>query len=118
MRGLLWTTNRDVPECPRSNGSVSFCRLPDDGKLVQERFPVGRHPSCGSRSGLILWMRIRRKQLTSFDHLIFLVIEEPILTRLEAGNDRMPCPCRMLWRMLAWGTACFYGDGDAGWDGL
>jgi hypothetical protein len=46
-------------------------------------------------------MRMRRKQLHTLDHPPFLVIVEPILTRLEAGNDRMPCCRRMLGRMLA-----------------
>src|SRR5579863_7724978 len=46
-------------------------------------------------------MRMWRKQLHTLDHPPLLVIVEPILTRLEAGNDRMPCRCRMLGRMLA-----------------
>ena len=44
---------------------------------------------------------MRRKQLHTLDHPLFVVIVEPILTRLEAGNDRMPCRCRMLGCMLA-----------------
>src|SRR5271170_6364583 len=45
---------------------------------------------------------MRRRQLHTLDrdHALLLVIEEPILTRLEAGNDRMPCRCRMLGCML------------------
>ena len=51
-------------------------------------------------------MRMRREQLRTLDHplllvILLLVIEEPILTGLEAGNDRMPCCRRMLGRMLA-----------------
>ena len=42
-----------------------------------------------------------RKQLHTLDHPPLLVIVEPILTRLEAGNDRIPCCRRMLGRMLA-----------------
>jgi len=30
---------------------------------------------------------------------MLLVIEEPVLTRLKAGYDRMPCRRRMLWCM-------------------
>src|SRR5208283_2728267 len=73
-----------------------------NGQLVQERFPVGWHPSCGSRCGLTFWMRMWRKQLHTLDrnHALLLVIEEPILTRLEAGNNRMPCRRRMLGCML------------------
>jgi hypothetical protein len=56
-----------------------------DGWLVQERFPVGRHTSRWSRSGLISRVRMRRKQLCTLDHRLLLVIEEPILTRLKAG---------------------------------
>jgi len=67
-----------------------------DGWLVQERFPVGRHPSSWSRCGLISRVRMRRKQLCTLDHRLFLVIEEPILTRLKAGYDRMPRRRRML----------------------
>ena len=36
-----------------------------------------------------------QKQLHTLDHPPLLVIVEPILTRLEAGNDRMPCRRRM-----------------------
>jgi len=42
-----------------------------------------------------------RKQLHTLDHPPLLVIVEPILTWLEAGNDGMPCFRRMLGRMLA-----------------
>jgi hypothetical protein len=69
-------------------------------RLVQERFPVAWHPSGGSRYGLIFWMRMRRKQLHTFDHRLRRVIVEPILARLEAGDDRMPCGCRMHGCML------------------
>ncbi len=43
---------------------------------------------------------MRRKQLHTLDHPLLLVIVEPILTRLEAGNDRMPGCRRMLGCML------------------
>src|SRR5208282_1205783 len=45
-------------------------------------------------------MRMRRKQLHTLDHPLLLVIVEPVLARLETGNDRMPCRCRMLGCML------------------
>jgi len=77
-----------------------ICRLPDTGQLVEERFPVGWHPSCGSRSGLIRRMGVRRKQLRTPDHPLLFVIVEPILTRLKAGDDRMPCRRCMLGCML------------------
>jgi hypothetical protein len=70
-------------------------------QLVQERFPVGRYPSCGSRYGLTFGMRMRRKQLHALDHPPLLEVVEPILTRLETDDDRMPCRCRMLGCMLA-----------------
>jgi hypothetical protein len=47
-----------------------------------------------------LRMRMWRKQLHTLNHPPLLVIVAPILTRLEAGNDRMPCCRRMLGRML------------------
>src|SRR6478736_1705494 len=51
-------------------------------------------------------MRMRREQLRSLDHplllvILLFVIEEPVLTGLEAGNDRMPSRCRMLGYVLA-----------------
>ena len=70
------------------------------GQLVQERFPIGRHPSRGSRCGLTFGMRVRRKQRHTRDHPLLLVIVEPVLTRFEAGNDRMLCRRRMLGCML------------------
>ena len=42
------------------------------------------------------WVRMRGKQLYTLDHRLLLVIEEPILTRLKAGYDGMPCRRRML----------------------
>ena len=44
---------------------------------------------------------MRRKQLHTLDHPLLLVIVEPILTRFETGNDRMPRRRRMLGCMLA-----------------
>jgi hypothetical protein len=44
---------------------------------------------------------MRRKQFHTFDRPLLLVIVEPILARLEAGNDRMPRCRRMLGCMLA-----------------
>jgi hypothetical protein len=44
---------------------------------------------------------MRWGQLRPFDHFLPLVVVEPILTRLKAGNDRMPGLCRMLRCMLA-----------------
>ena len=46
-------------------------------------------------------MRMRRKQLFALDHPLLLVVVEPILARLEAGDDRVPGCRRMLGRMLA-----------------
>src|SRR5208282_6941818 len=89
------------PETPTVKRKRFICWLPYNGQLVQERFPAGWHPSCWSRNGLICWMRMRRKQLHTLYHRLLLVIEEPILTWLEAGNDRMPCRCGMLGCMLA-----------------
>jgi len=39
---------------------------------------------------------MRRKQFHTFDHPLLLVIEEPVLTRLKAAYDGMPCCRRML----------------------
>src|SRR5277367_5004557 len=86
------------------DSSVQLARPVDSWQLVQKRFPVGWHPSCWSRRGLVCWMRMRRKQRHTLDHPLLLVIVEPILTRFEAGNDRMPCRRRMLGCMLTWRT--------------
>jgi hypothetical protein len=71
------------------------------GQLIQKRFPVGRHSSGGSRCGLTCGMGVRRKQFDPWNHRLLLVIVEPVLTRLEAGDDRMPRGCRMAGCMLA-----------------
>jgi len=80
----------------RKSLRVQLAPFAYNGPLVQERFPVGWHPSGGSRYGLTFRMGMRRKQLHTLDHPLLFVIEEPILTRLEAGNDRMPRRRRML----------------------
>src|ERR1700683_5002495 len=72
----------------------------DRRQLVQQRFPIGWNPPRRPGYCLIQRMRMRRKQLRALDHPPLLIIVEPILTRLEAGNDRMPCRCRMLGCML------------------
>ena len=71
------------------------------GQLVQQRFPVGWHFPCGAGNGLASWMRVRRKQLRALDFSPRLVVVEPVLTGLEAGNDRMPRLCRMPGCVLA-----------------
>ena len=81
-----------------------MCGLFYNGKLVQERFPVGWYLSCGSRYGLTIGMREGRRQFHTFDHRKLLVIEEPVLTRLKAGYDRMPRCCRVLRCVLTRGT--------------
>jgi hypothetical protein len=62
----------------------------DRSRLVQQRFPICRNSSCRSWCWLILRMRMRRKQLHALDHTRLIVIEEPILTRLETRNYRCP----------------------------
>jgi hypothetical protein len=74
----------------------------DRRELVQQRLPVGGHPSRGSRYGLTCRMRVRRKQFRALDHPPRLVIVEPVLTRLKAGDDRMPGRRRMLRCMPTW----------------
>ena len=44
-------------------------------------------------------MRVGRKQFHTLDHFPLPVIEEPVLTRLKAGDDRMPC-CRRVLRCV------------------
>jgi hypothetical protein len=70
-------------------------------QLVQQSFPIGWNSPRGPRYGLIFWMRMRGKQLRTLNRPLLLVIEEPILTRLEAGNDRMPGFRCMLRGVLA-----------------
>jgi len=95
----------DVKKCTLvERQDCANCWLPSNEPLVQQRLPVGRRPACGSRNGLVFGMRMRRQQLHSRDHGLLLVIVEPILTRLEAGYDRMPCGRRMFGPMLVRGT--------------
>src|SRR5436305_13094849 len=58
--------------------------------LVEQRFPIGRNSADWSWRSLTLRMRTRRHQLHALNRLPPVVIEEPILVRLEAGDDRMP----------------------------
>lgn len=69
--------------------------------LVQKRLPIVRHSSRRPGHRLTFRMRVRRSQLRACDHRPRFVIVEPILTRLEAGNDRMPRLGRVLRCMLA-----------------
>lgn len=80
----------------RSISSAATCNW----QLVEERFPVSRYSSGGSRHGLMFRVRMRRKQLRTLDHSLRLVIVEPILTGLKAGNDGMSSGCIMFGCML------------------
>src|SRR5579864_1740140 len=59
-------------------------------QLVQQRFRISWDFPCWSGCWLIQGMRMRGKQLNALDHRALIVIVEPILAWLEAGNDRMP----------------------------
>ena len=94
------------PACgSRRHGSKSCANTGSSGISSLEASVLALSMSARSvvreGGGLTFGMRMRRKQLHTFDHPLLLVIEEPILTRLEAGNDRMPCRRRMLGYMLA-----------------
>src|SRR5580692_10788402 len=89
------------PATPAVESKRFICRLPENGRLVQERFPVVRHPSCRAGNGLISRMRMRGKQLRTVDHRLLFVIVEPVLARLEAGNNWMSGGRCMLGGMLA-----------------
>jgi hypothetical protein len=70
-------------------------------QLVQQRFPISWDFSCWSGCLLIQGMRMRGKQLSALDHRGLIIIVEPILTWLEARNNRMAgCSC-VPGRMLA-----------------
>jgi hypothetical protein len=58
---------------------------------VQERFPVNWDPPRRPRCWLTNRMRVRRQQFDAFNHPLLFVVAEPVLTRFEAGNHRMPC---------------------------
>ena len=88
----------DLPEVDVSS-EIEFTA--NNGSLVQQRFPVGRHPSRRSRHGLIFGVRMRGRQPHTLDHRLLVVIVEPTLAWLEAGNDRMPRCRGVLGRVLA-----------------
>ena len=56
-------------------------------RSVQLGFPIAWNSPLGSRDWLIFRMGMRRRQIHAIDHPLRSVIEEPILMRLETGDD-------------------------------
>jgi hypothetical protein len=69
--------------------------------LVQMTLPVGRDPPGGSGNRLVGGMRRWRSKIGGINHRIGLVIPEPLLPRLEALGDGVPCRTSMSRRVLA-----------------
>ena len=68
---------------------------------VQQGAPIARDSTLGAWDRLIYWMRARRLQFFARDHGVFSVVVKPILTRFEAGNNRMSVRFGMLGGVLA-----------------
>lgn len=69
--------------------------------LMQQRAPVTRNAALRTRYRLILSMGAGRRQLGAVNGRVPLVVVEPILTRLKAGNHRMAGLMKVLSRVLA-----------------
>ena len=67
---------------------------------MQQGTPIARHAALGTWDRLIDGMGVRWWQLDTGDRRFFLVVVKPILTRLEAGNDRMAARSGMLRGVL------------------
>jgi len=63
------------------------CRA--DPLFMQQRSPIARHTTLGAWDRLIERMSAGWYQFCARNHGVFFVVVEPLLTRFEAGNDRM-----------------------------
>ena len=68
--------------------------------FVQQGTPIARHAALGTWDRLIDGMGGRWQQFCTRDHGFLFVVVKPILTRLEAGNDRMAARSGMLRGVL------------------
>jgi hypothetical protein len=68
--------------------------------FVQQGTPIARHATLGAWDRLIDRMRARRRQFCTRDHGFFFIVVKPILTRFEAGNDRVALHFGMLRGVL------------------
>ena len=69
--------------------------------LDQEVLPVGGNPSGGAGHGLVDGMMVGRCEARPFQVFVGSVVPEPILARLEAGDDGVTGGVRMRRRVLA-----------------
>jgi hypothetical protein len=60
-----------------------------------------RNAPLRTRYGLVFWMPARRCQIHAVNGESFLVVVEPVLTGLKAGNYRMLAKMKVLGRVLA-----------------
>jgi hypothetical protein len=82
-------------------GSVDR-RGPDRARalLVQQRHPVGRDASLRAGDRLVGWMMGRRRQCGSLHVVVRPIVVEPVLTGLEARDDRVLGAPGVLARVL------------------
>jgi hypothetical protein len=78
--------------CEMRNHTISRPGCPSrrHGRLVELLLPIGRYSSGGTRDGLVERMVVRRYELGTEEGLLGRVVPEPVLSRLEAVDDRMP----------------------------
>ena len=67
---------------------------------MQQLTPIARNAALGAWNGLIERMRARWHRFCTRDHGFFFVVVKTILTRFEAGNDRMAAHLGMLRSVL------------------
>jgi hypothetical protein len=68
---------------------------------VQVSLPIGRHGSGGAGDRLLDGMAPRLSERRPAPEHAVPIVVEPVLSRLEALNQRMPCPSVMGADMLA-----------------
>jgi hypothetical protein len=76
----------------RSQTSAAASMSPQrslDGSM-QPLWPVGRDPPGGSRRWLIQWVMLGRRKPRPVVELLVAVVIEPLFSRFETGDQRMP----------------------------
>ncbi len=107
-RGQSWCSSSTLgpPNCVSTAAVIAvLIGQPCHGSM-EVFLPVGRHPSRRTGNWLVQGMVLWWEEVRALIHLLVAVVEEPVLTRLEALDERVPAgPCvgrrMLLGRVIA-----------------